>query len=446
MPAGLRMVTGGISVLDGDIPLWVAVGAVVGFTVYALLLTLADVAFSTLPKTKLQQLKVAQKKGQTSPVIKWLDRQDHLFVTIVAGKTVTLVGVVVSAAALTFMAVKTPGIGALPLLIGQSILVIGMLLLVVEWLPRVWVKRHAESAVRFSSGIVLATSWILWPVIALLLKLSAGNLFSSGRNPYWLDDELHRVLELEEAHKLQPDDKEMISSIIELHDTSVREVMVPRVDMVCAETSIKLPELLKLIKEMGHSRIPIYQDSIDHIVGIVYAKDLLKYEELPESEREIPAVNLARPPYFVPETKKVDDLLREFQHEKTHMAIVVDEHGSIVGLVTLEDLLEEIVGEIQDEYDTEPPMYEQLPDGSILVDGKLNLDALNEMLELDLTANGYETIGGLVYDLLDRVPEPGEVLTYQNLRLTVQEIEGQRISKVTITKIAPVPESKAQGQ
>ena len=430
--------------MDDDIPLWLEIGAIVGFTLYAMLLSGADAAFSSIPKATLQQLKKEHEGGQTSRVTKWLDDQEHLFGTVVIGKMVMLVGALAPATAVMFTSSYALGIGIFPPLVIQGMLVIGLLLLVVECLPRIGVKHYSESAIRFSAWTVLITSWLLWPLITPLLKLTSrtDGFFSSGRNPYWLDDELHRVLELEESHTLDQDDKEMISSIIELHDTSVREVMVPRVDMVCADNGTNIQDLLALIEDMGHSRIPIYQGSIDNIVGIVYAKDLLKYEEKPEDAVSI--ASLARPPYFVPETKKVDDLLREFQQEKTHLAIVVDEHGGIAGLVTLEDLLEEIVGEIQDEYDAEQPMYEELPDGTILVDAKLNIDAVNEILETDIASEGFETIGGLVYDLIDRVPEAGEMLTYRNLRLVVRDVEGQRISKVAIPKITPVPESEGK--
>lgn len=427
-----------------DIPLWVELCSIIGFTLYAMILSGADVAFSSIPKTTLQQLKQEQEEGQISLVARWLNNQEHLFGAIIIGKLVMLVGAAVSAATVTFTSSYALGIGILSPLVIQAVLVVTMLLLVVEWLPRVVVKHYPEAAVYFSAWTVLITSWLLWPLVTPLLKLMdrSEGFFSSGRNPYWLNDELHRVLELEESHELDQDDKEMISSIIELRDTSVREVMVPRVDMVCADVTTSVADLTALIDEMGHSRIPVYEGSIDNIAGIIYAKDLLKFEE--EPGKKFSLSHLARPPYFVPETKKVSDLLREFQKEKTHLAIVVDEHGSIAGLVTLEDLLEEIVGDIQDEYDAEPPMYENLPDGSVLVDAKLNIDAINEILETDIIPDGFETVGGLVYDLLDRVPEPGEVLVYRNLRLEVREVEGQRIAKVAITKIAAVPESEEQ--
>jgi putative hemolysin len=429
--------------LDDDIPLLASSLIFLGCTLYALLLSGAEAAFSSLPKSTLHELKAAHEDGQTSRVTHWLDNQERLFATLLIGKTVMVTGVVISAAALALISPTISVIG-IPITLALTGLVCLLYLFVfIEWLPRLLVTRYSEMAVRISAVLVQFTSWFLWPLVTPLIVLnrhiSKQSLFSSGRNPYWLDDELHRVLELEETHELQPDDKEMISSIIELHDTNVREVMIPRVDMVSADITTDLSELRRLIHEEGHSRIPIYKDSIDHILGVIYAKDLLRDEDAPEDEKTIE--ELMRTPYVVPETKKADELLREFQREKIHLAIVVDEHGTIAGLVTLEDLIEEIVGEIQDEYDDEEPMYKELPDGSIIVDAKLNIDALNEMLDIDITPEEFETIGGLVYKELDRVPEPGEILSYRNLRIAVHEVEGQRIIKLGITKLNPEPSS-----
>jgi CBS domain containing-hemolysin-like protein len=426
--------------VDSDIPLWVEFGIFSGCTLYALLLSGAEAAFSTLPRAAFQKRAEPHEGGQPHPLSRWLDNQERLFATLIVGKTVMLTGAAVSAAALVLTTPLTaspgPVWGVLFTTLGAAV----YFLVAIEWLPRALVARYGETVARISTPLVRGTFWLLWPLVAPIMALSRRSegqgLFSNCRNPHWLDEELHRVLELEEIHELQPDEKEMISSIIEMHETSVREVMVPRVDMVCAEANTDIPTLLALIREMGHSRIPIYRGSIDNIIGVVYAKDLLKYEESPEEAASIEA--LARSPYFVPETKKVDDLLREFQQEKIHLAIVVDEHGGIAGLVTLEDLLEEIVGEIQDEYDAEQPMYEALPDGSLLVDAKLNIDALNEIMHTEIVSEDFETIGGLIYAALDRVPEPGETIDYKDLRMVVREVEGQRIAKVAITRIEPV--------
>ena len=433
--------------MDDDIPLWFEYVVVMGFMLYTMLMSGADAAFSSIPKATLQRLKQEHQEGKANRVTRWLDNQEHLFGTIVIGKLVMLACTVVSATSATFSSSAALGIGIFPPLVIQSIILICLMLFVIEWLPRVLVKQHPDSSARFSAWTVRITSWILWPIVTPVLAfMSRGEgFFSSGRNPYWLDDELHRVLELEESHELDEEDKEMISGIIEMHDTSVREVMTPRVDMICADVNMNVPDLLVLIEDVGHSRIPIYKDTIDNIVGIVYAKDLLKYEN--EEEEPSSVEQLVRPPYFVPETKKADELLRDFQHEKTHLAMVVDEHGGIEGLVTLEDLLEEIVGEIQDEYDAELPMYEEFPDGSIVVEGKLNIDELNEILKTDITSDGFDTIGGLVFDLAGHVPAVGETVTYGNLQMIVREVDGQRIGKIVITKTAPsVTESEGEAR
>ena len=290
-----------------------------------MLLTGAESAFSSLPKTTLQELKAAHEGGQSSRVTRWLDNQERLFTTLLIGKIITTAGVVVSVVALALTPPLTDSFGSTLTLTISGLFAIGLLLVLIEWLPRLLVSRYSDLTVRVSAVLVLISYWLFWPLITPLLvlnrRMARAGLFSSGRNPYWLDDELHRVLELEETHELKPDDKEMISSIIEMHDTSVREVMVPRVDMVCAEKSRPIPELLELIREMGHSRIPIYGDSVDDILGVVYAKDLLQLSEDPDGEKNLE--DLLRPPYVVPETKKAAELLKEFQREKIHLAIVV---------------------------------------------------------------------------------------------------------------------------
>lgn len=231
---------------------------------------------------------------------------------------------------------------------------------------------------------------------------------------------------------LEAEERQMISHIYEFSETLAREVMVPRVDMVCADASQGLREVIRLIKESGHSRIPVYTDSVDHIQGIVYAKDLL---DLPPQEDGASAVlALARKPFFIPETKKIDDLLRDLRRNKVHIAIVVDEYGGTAGLVTLEDLLEEIVGEIQDEYDSEEPEFVQLGPDSFRVDGRMNLDDVNDLCGTSLPTESVDTIGGFIYDLLGRIPQEGETIQWEDVSFRVEEIEGQRIAKVVITK------------
>lgn len=433
--------------MDDEIPLLLKWVFLTVCTIYAMVITGAEFAFSSLPKTTLQELKAAHEGGQSNRVTRWLDNQERLFTTLLIGKLTTTAGIVITVLALVLTPSITGSFGSTFTLGISGIFAIGLLLVLIEWLPRLLVSRYTDQTVRISAVLVLISYWLFWPLIAPLLglnrRMAHAGLFSSGRNPYWLDDELHRVLELEESHELKPDDKEMISSIIEMHDTSVREVMVPRVDMVCAEKIRPIPELLELIREMGHSRIPIYGDSLDDIVGVAYAKDLLQLSESPDEEKNLET--LLRPPYVVPETKKAAELLKEFQREKIHLAIVVDEHGTTAGLVTLEDLLEEIVGEIQDEYDDEDPLFESLPDGSFLVPARLNIDTLNDILDLDITPDGFETVGGLIFKELGRVPKPGENVSLRNFRIVVREVEGQRIIKAVVSRFDPKPEKGSSG-
>lgn len=432
--------------MDGDIPLWYASALFLGCTVYALLLTGADAAFSNLPKATFQKHHENREGIQSGS--RWLDNQERLFATLVAGKSVMLVGVVVSASTLLLGSPMVASLGLTWSWITAGVALTFYLIAIIEWLPRNLVARNEALAARIALPMAQTTYYLLWPVIRPILILTrrtnGQGLFSSGRNPHWLDEELHRVLELEETHELQPDEKEMISSIIEMHETSVREIMIPRVDMVCADVNTEFPALLELIREMGHSRIPVYRGSIDHIIGVIYAKDLLKDEDVPQEAISIEA--LAHTPYFVPETKRVDELLREFQQEKIHLGIVVDEYGVTAGLVTMEDLIEEIIGEIQDEYDTAPALHETLADGSISVDAKLNIDELNELMGTEIVADGFETIAGLVFDVVDRVPEVGETIVYRELRIFVREVDGQRIVKVSVSRIDPVVKDEDRGK
>ncbi len=231
---------------------------------------------------------------------------------------------------------------------------------------------------------------------------------------------------------LEADEQQMISHIYEFSETLAREVMVPRIDMVCADAAQGIDEVIRLIKESGHSRIPVYRESVDYIEGIVYAKDLLTNQLSEKPETSVLA--LARKPFFIPETKKIDDLLRDLRRSKVHMAIVVDEYGGTAGLVTLEDLLEEIVGEIQDEYDREEPEFVQLSPDSYLLDARMNLDDVNELVGSNLPTEAVDTIGGFIYDLLGRIPKEGEVVTWEDLKFVVERIEGQRIAKVVVSR------------
>lgn len=237
----------------------------------------------------------------------------------------------------------------------------------------------------------------------------------------------------EEGGLLEKDEKEMIYSIFDLGDTVAREVMVPRIDIVAVEADSPVSEALDTILEAGHSRVPVYDDSIDNIVGILYAKDLLAHWHKGGQPR--PVRGLEREVYYVPETKPVSDLLRELQTKKVHIAIVVDEYGGTAGLVTIEDILEEIVGEIQDEYDVEEFYMDRISESEYIFSARVDLDDINDLMSVDLPTDESDTLGGLVYAMLGRVPAVGDTVDVGDLRLTVLTVEGRRIGTVRVRRL-----------
>ena len=255
-------------------------------------------------------------------------------------------------------------------------------------------------------------------------------------------DELRLIVERGgEQGILEAEEEQMINAVIELGDRRIHEVMVPRVAIAGLPANATFEQAIDLVVEVGHSRIPVYHDSVDEIVGILYAKDLLPY--LKGDSPPQPALRkLLRPPVLVPESMTVDDLLHEFQRRKVHIAIVLDEYGGTAGLVTIEDLLEEIVGEIQDEYDVEEPIVERLSEHEARVDGRADVDELLELFDLDLKledAEEYDTVGGLMYHRIGGVPSPGDTVDVDDLRLTVETTDGRRVGKVLVTRQSERP-------
>jgi magnesium and cobalt exporter, CNNM family len=231
---------------------------------------------------------------------------------------------------------------------------------------------------------------------------------------------------------LEEDERDMIHSIFEFTDTVARKVMVPRIDMTCLLASTPTEAALTVVLEEGHSRIPCYEETVDSIVGIVHAKDLL--QPLAEGRLQAPLAEFMREPYFVPEGKRLDELLREMRRARIQMAIVVDEYGGTAGLVTLEDILEEIVGEIQDEYDVEEPTVVQVDEHTAIVDARMNIDDLNEQLGLSLPTEEFDSVGGFVFGLLGHVPTEGDAVHHEELVFVVDKMEGNRLEKVRIIR------------
>ncbi len=279
---------------------------------------------------------------------------------------------------------------------------------------------------------------ILFPFAWLLSKISMGFLRLFGikqevKTIFKTPEELIMMLHLgKEEGIIEKSEEKMIFSIFEFGDTLVREVMTPRVDMITAPIAINLNQILNIIIQSNHSRIPIYKGKVDNIVGILYIKDLFKLFLSGTNENKIKIKDLLRPGYFVPETKRVDELFREMQKKKIQIAIAFDEYGGISGLVTMEDLLEEIVGEIQDEYEAEEKSFQKIGNNIYLVSGMMGIDDFNEQFKAELPDEEADTIGGIILEKLGKLPHPGEEVETDNFKFIVNKIRGRRIVQVKV--------------
>ena len=256
--------------------------------------------------------------------------------------------------------------------------------------------------------------------------------FLAGRKPV-TEEEIQELMNAgEEEGLINEEENEMIRSIFALRDTVVREIMVPRTDMASISVDATFRDVLNSIIECGHSRIPVFDGTIDNVIGLVYAKDLLKYWGMDESA--VVLRKILRAPYFIPETKNLEELLHEFKKKRIHIAIVIDEYGGTSGLVTIEDLLEQIVGDIQDEYDLEEEWLVEGDDGAAVVDARLPIEELEEHFGIEIEREKFDTVGGLIFHLTGRIPSEGEEVETGPIRLTVLEADARKIKKVRITK------------
>lgn len=307
--------------------------------------------------------------------------------------------------------------------------------------PRTVGRQHAERVALMMARPISALTTVLGPVPQLLIFI--GNALTPGRGfregPFATEAELRELVDLAEASRLiESDESRMIHSVFELGDTLAREVMVPRTDMVYIERHKTLRQFMSLALRSGFSRIPVVGDDLDDVIGIAYLKDVAKRVfDRHEAETTERVETVMRPSYFVPDSKPADELMRDMQARRTHVAIVVDEYGGTAGLVTIEDLLEEIVGEITDEYDEEPDAVEYLSGGAVRVLSRLDIDELNEIFDVEIEDEDVETVGGLMAKHLGKVPIPGAEVVCEGLHFQAESLAGRRNKVVTVV-VTPV--------
>jgi putative hemolysin len=342
-------------------------------------------------------------------------------------------------AVLTWQSVRTlvgevPG---LPLWEFAALLLLSMLMLVAEFGleqhvlhdPDGWALRLVDFG---QAVLIIFTPLTFFPLV--ILKPTIGEHPSHAQ---FTEDELKTWAEAdEEPGSLEHEERQMIASIFQFRDTLTREIMVPRIDILALDVKTSLAEAIQAFQTSGHSRLPVYESTIDNLIGLLYAKDLLKTSS--RQEALVSLRELLRPAYFVPETKKVDELLAEMQSQRIHMGIVVDEYGGVAGLVTLEDIVEEIVGEIRDEYDpaSEEVLYQEMGQGEFIFQGRINLEDFNDVMDSHLPKDEVDTLAGYLYDQMGRVPMGGESIVVDGLSFTIEQVSGRRIRRIRVHPVS----------
>ncbi len=397
----------------------------------------SETAFFSINNFLSQKLK-EENSAAARRTLALLKHPRRLLVTILVGNTLVNVTAASLAAIMVMRFAHEIGIGRTLAIFINVGLVTFLILILSEITPKIVAVKNPTTFAKNVSIILWLLYYALLPVSFVFDRLMAWMTSSFGLE----EDEKERLLEVdefqtlldigEEQGDLEEDEKEMLHSIFEFGETNVREIMIPRTDVICVPLDIPIHELVHVIKNKGHTRIPVYKETIDQIQGIVNAKDLLSLYV--EEKKDFNILELARPPIYVPESKKIDDLLRLFQEERQHMAIVVDEYGGTSGIVTLEDIIEEIVGEIRDEYDKEPSLSRKIDDKTYIVNAKIDIEELNELIAIDIPeSDDYETLGGFILERIGSLPEVNETIHHKDYVLKMERVEKNRIISVRIS-------------
>ncbi|HEU4540107.1 MAG TPA: hemolysin family protein [Jiangellaceae bacterium] len=417
---------------------WLITGAVV-LVILAGLMAMAEAALTAFSKARADELVAAGRRGATRLRQLVDDPAPALNTALllrIAAEITAVVLVAVLLSSIFSVRWQVVLVGAL-IMIVVSFVVIGVA-------PRTLGRQHSETVALASAGALLRLTRIMGPIPRVLIVI--GNALTPGKGfregPFATEAELRELVDLAEAGRvIESGERQMIHSVFELGDTIVREVMVPRTDVVFIEAGKTLRQFQSLALRSGFSRIPVVGSSgLDDVLGIAYLKDVARrlYDNR-EAETVEHVDSVMRAVTFVPDSKPIDDLLREMQAQRTHVAIVVDEYGGTAGLVTIEDILEEIVGEISDEYDTEEAPVEQLGDGSVRVSSRLHVDELGELFGLSLSDEDVDSVGGLMAKQLGRVPIPGSEVEFAGLHLVAERPSGRRnrIGTIVVTRAEP---------
>ncbi len=423
-----------------DVDSWLGV-LVVASAALVLMLTAAASAAGLFAGRRPGRLVNGRASGRPGQMQSFMRERERLLSSLVFCRTACIVTGSVTAEVLVM---RHSGASARPAIVVAVIAI--LVASILEAIPRTIISHNPERWGTVTTPIAEVIRGLFFLPASLvdlpgraLLRLRP---FRPGPLEEDDDEEIVRLVELEESEGgIEDDEREMIRAVIELEDTTAREIMVPRMDITAVDCSASLQDVAHVIAERGYSRIPLYDGNIDNVVGVVYAKDVLA--EFAQGSGQVQLTSIARPAEFVPETKRVDELLSELRGKRVHIAIVVDEYGGTAGLVTIEDLVEEIVGEIEDEYDHIEPGIERTLDGDAVVDARQSVDILKELFDIEVEDDDFDTVGGLIIHRLGKIPAPNDTVEIEGVRLRVLSVTGRRVRKVQISRLKPQPASPA---
>lgn len=398
----------------------------------------SEVALFSIDKKKLKSL-FAENPSTLNKLTRLLEAPRRLLVTILIANNVVNVAASIIAVLLALDLAARFNISTSIALTVQIILLTGIIVLFGEITPKIFASKNSVRFARFAAFPLYWVNVIFYPIAEtlteLIQSLSSRVKFNRLKSAI-TSEELPHLAELShEKGTIEEDERELIHGIVSSSKISVKEIMCPRVDIKAVSIENTFNELLEAVKESGHSRIPVYKGDIDEINGILYTKDLLPYLKNVSEQKSFSLETIMRKPLFIPETKLINSLMRDFQNSKTHIAIVVDEFGGISGLITLEDILEEIVGEIRDELDTNEDMIKKLQPGNFVVKGSVAIDDVADILEIDFDDEGYETIGGFILSQAGDIPKQGYSFEYKGFLFSVKEILKRRVQSILIEKV-----------
>jgi len=418
-----------------ETPFFIQLIILIALLLFSALFSGSEVALFSLNVKKLEQ---NSKNLSIKYVISLLNTPRQLLITILLGNTLFNVAASIISVSLALQLAEKYHYSVNLILLIQIIVLTILILLIGEITPKIWASK---SPLRFAKIVSIPLYWsniIFYPVSKILTE-SMKSIFSKLKYPInktaILTSELADLADFGvERGTIEEEEQELIHGIVSFKSVMAREVMTPRVYLTAVSVDTEIEELLQIINDSGHSRIPLYEESLDNILGIIYAKDMLSFVRQSDKTPKVNLKKIARKAIFVPETKLISELFQEFKTKRMHVGIVVDEYGGTAGLISLEDILEEIVGEIVDEYDKEVSEITKIGETSYIVLGKTAIDEINELLSVDLSADSddYDTIGGFIFNHAGTIPEQGYSFEIDGIKFSVKEIANNRIEKVLI--------------